>query len=322
MTFGSQSRRAGSARRRYQAMGYAAPSLLLLLAACQQSDQKKWDDFWKMDSSNRSLFGKQVGESEIWTIECNEYRSASREERERMADNMATLLKKRRELRADDVSVQNDADRSRIFYGQYPLQYVEAKTETDAHAKGDVIIALNEEIRRDLDFIRKLALGDKYPFFSARPTVMPTEHVGPPEWDLRNARGAYTLNIGVTYNTATLHNYKEAAIEWVRDLRNRGYDAYYYHDPDRPLSSICVGTFGDDALVDDGQGKKRMSPAVIELRNKEEFKYNLENGHIIYRGAVNEAGQKGRIPNWSFLVRIPRSGDTGEIKAIPADSRG
>ncbi|HKQ49362.1 MAG TPA: hypothetical protein VJZ71_14925 [Phycisphaerae bacterium] len=319
MTFGSQFRRAGSARRFCRTTCYSVP--FLLLAACQQQDQKKWDEFWKVDS-NRPLFGKQVGDAEIWTIECNDYRSASREEREQMADNMARLLKKRRELRADDVWVQNEADRSRIFYGQYPLKYVEARTDTDDHAQGDVIIELNEEIRRDLDFIRKLALGDKYPFFSARPTVMPTEHVGPPEWDLQSARGVYTLNIGVTYNTETLHNYKEAAVEWVRDLRNRGYDAYYYHDPDRPLSSICVGTFGEDALVDDGQGKKRMSPAVIELRNKEEFKYNLENGHIIYRSAVNEAGQKGRIPNWSFLVRIPRTGESSDLQTIPTGSGG
>lgn len=315
MTVASRFRRAGSARH-CRAIGFSILLLLVFLPACQQTDQKKWDDFWKTDSS------RQVGESEIWTIECNEYRSASREERERMAENIATLLKKRRELRPEDVWVQNDADRSRVFYGQYPLKYVEAKTDTDDHARGDIIIELNEEIRRDLDFIRKLALGDKYPFFSARPIAMPTEHVGPPEWDLRNARGVYALNVGVTYNTETLHNYKEAAVEWVRDLRNRGYDAYYYHDPDRPLSSICVGTFGEDALVDDGHGKKRMSPAVIELRNKEEFKYNLENGHITYRSAVNEAGQKGRIPNWSFLVRIPRTGESSDLKAIPTGRRG
>ena len=302
-------------------MTILAPLLCALLIGCQDSNRKKWDDFWKGKPSKRTLFGKKAGESEIWTIECNEYSSANRQDRERMADTMAALLKKRRELRADDVWVQNDTDRSRVFYGTYPLKYVEAKTDSDDHAKGDIIIELNEELRRDLDFIRKLALGDKYPFFSARPIAMPTGHVGPREWDLRNARGVYTLNVGVTYNTETLHNYKEAAIEWVRDLRKRGFEAYYYHDPDRPITSICVGTFGEDALVDDGQGKKRMSPAVIELRNKEEFKYNLENGHIIYRGAVNEAGEKGRIPNWSFLVRIPRSGERSELKAIPPGRR-
>ncbi len=295
-------------------------ALLVFAAACKQVDQKKWDEFWKVDSSKGSLFGRQAGETETWTIECNEYRSTHREERERMADNMATLLKKCQELRAGDVSVQHETDRSRVFYGRYHLKYGEARTENDAHAKGDVIIELNEEIRRDLDFIRKLALGDKYPFFSARPIAEPTQDVGPPEWDLRKARGTYTLNVGVTYNTETMHNYKEAAVEWVRDLRHRGYEAYYYHDPERALSSICVGTFGDDALVDDGQGKKRMSDAVVALRNKEEFKYNLENGHIVNRGVANESGQKGRIPNWSFLVKIPRNDATGSIKAIPAGS--
>jgi hypothetical protein len=60
-----------------------------------------------------------------------------------------------------------------------------------------------------------------------------------------------------------------------------------------------------------------MSQAVLELRNKEEFTYNLENGHIIYDAAVNESGQKGRIPNWSFLVKIPRQGESGTAKTIP-----
>lgn len=300
---------------------WTALSLLILVASCNESDQKKWDDFWKVDSSKGTFFGKKAGETETWTIECNEYRSADKEERERMADSMATLLKKRPELRADDVWVQNEGDRSRVFYGHYNLKYVTAQTDTDSHAKGDDIIELSEEIRRDLDNIRKLALGDKYPFFSARPMTEPTQDVGPSEWDLRNARGVYTLNVGVTYNTETLHNYKEAAVEWVRDLRRRGHEAYYYHDPDRAISSICVGTFGDDALVDDGQGKKRMSDAVLALRNKDEFKYNLENGHIINRGVVNDTGQKGRIPNWSFLVKIPRKNEAGPTKAIPTGDR-
>ncbi len=296
---------------------WAAPMLVLLIAACKQEDQKKWDDFWKVDSTGPSLFGKREGETENWTIECNEYRSPDRDERERMADNMATLLKKCPELRSDDVWVQHNAERSRVFYGHYLLKYVTAKTDSDSHAKGEVIVELDAEIRRDLDFIRKLALGDKYPFFSARPIAEPTQDVGPSEWDLRNARGVYTLNVGVTYNTAMLHNYKEAAVEWVRDLRRRGYEGYYYHDPERPLTSICVGTFGDDGLVDDGHGETRMSDAVLALRNKEEFKYNLENGHIIYRTATDENGKRVRIPNWSFLGKIPRHGETGSMKAVP-----
>jgi hypothetical protein len=208
------------------------PILFILVSVCNQTDQNKWDDFWKRKPSHTSLFGKQAGDTETWTIECNEYRGSERAGRERMADTMATLLKKRSELHPGDVWEQNEADRSRVFYGHYKLKYVEAKTDTNAHAQGDVVIELNDEIRRDLDFIRKLALGQNYPFFSARPITEPTQDVGPPEWDLGKARGVYTLNVGVTYSTATLHNYKEAAIEWVRDLRQRGYEAYYYHDPE------------------------------------------------------------------------------------------
>jgi hypothetical protein len=66
---------------------------------------------------------------------------------------------------------------------------------------------------------------------------------------LRNAKGVYSLNIGVTYNTPTLHNHKQAAVEWVKALREQNFEAYYYHVPDGTKSSICVGTFGEDALV-------------------------------------------------------------------------
>jgi hypothetical protein len=130
--------------------------------------------------------------------------------------------------------------------------------------------------------------------------------IGPPQWDLRNARGSFTLQVGVTYGTPTLADYKTAAIEWVKDLRSRGYEAYYFHDPERPQTSICVGTFGDNSFFRDKKGRTGYSEAVKKLQMQDQFKYNLENGHIIYRLAQNpDTGKKERIPNWSFLVKIP-----------------
>src|SRR5262249_18469567 len=163
---------------------------------------------------------------------------------------------------------------SRVYCGSYMLKYSAPKPSSQGKPGAEPEIQLNDAIRGDLDLIRGLAVGDKYPFFSARVRPKPIPDEGPPEWDLRNAKCVYTLNVGVTKATPTMENYKEAAVEWVKDLRERGFEAYYYHSPERPLSSVCVGTFSEDALIVEPDGHRHYSDAVESLRAKEEFKYN------------------------------------------------
>jgi hypothetical protein len=269
-----------------------------------QENVKKWNDFWKPGDSGSLFGGHKAGDAEIWTIECNEYLGENSGE---TADSMATALKKVDGIKADAVRVEHGEGKSRVLYGSYPLKYVRAKTSKETQVEGETVIELSEDIKRDLKLIRGLAMGEEFPFFSSRPIPQPATDVGPPEWDLRNAKGVYTLNVGVTYNTPTLHNHKEAAVEWVRALREQGYQAYYYHAPDGTKTSICVGTFGDDALVAGPDGKSQYSEAVQTLRNQGDFQYNLENGLRVYRKVPNsETGQIERIPNWSFLVKIPQ----------------
>jgi hypothetical protein len=269
-----------------------------------QENKEKWNKFWSRDDSSSLLGGHRAGDAETWTIECNEYVGENSSE---TADTMATALKKVDGVKAEAVRVEHGEGKSRVLYGSYSLKYVRAKTNKDTQIEGETVVELSEEIKRDLKLIRGLAMGEEFPFFSARPIPQPAPDVGPPEWDLRNARGAYTLNVGVTYNTPTLHNHREAAVEWVRALREQGYEAYYYHAPDGTKTSICVGTFGDDALVAGPDGRSQYSEAVQTLRNQGDFQYNLENGLRIYRKVPNsETGQIERIPNWSFLVKIPQ----------------
>jgi len=280
----------------------------VLVVGCGEGDQKRWDDFWSVKKQpGVSLLGRRAGDAEVWTIECNEYRGANCKQ---MADNMATALKKVREMRGREIWVQHEGDFSRIFCGEYKLKFGTPKSggsgPARSRAPAEPEIQLNDDIKRDLEMVRGLAVGDKYPFFSARPIPKPLPDVGPSEWDLRNAKGVYTLNVGVTYNTPTLHNYKEAAVEWVKDLRQRGYPAYYYHNPVKPRSSICVGTFGEDALIAGPDGHKRCSDAVTDLRNREELRWNLENGARTYRAATGPDGTHARMANESFLVKIPQ----------------
>ncbi len=270
-----------------------------------QENTSRWNEFWRFGDS-----GSGAGRTEVWTIECNAYEGP---ERRSLADRMATALKGVDRLQADRVWVEDGETQSRVFYGRYKLKYVRAKVDRESQAKGDIVIELNAEIKRDQRFIKTLAVGDRHPFFSARAIPQPTADVGPPEWDMQNAKGVYALHVGVTYATPKLHNYKQAAVEWVRALRADGHEAYFYHDPDEPRSSICVGTFGANALIDSGDGKTQYSAAVIALRGQSDFKYNLENGHRMYkRGRNPDTKKMERIPNWSFLVKIPRGGSAAE----------
>ncbi len=274
---------------------------------------RAWDDAFGGGGSGS---GRRVGDAEVWTIECNAYEGSRREA---MADGMAGALKRVSQLRSQAVWVTHGDDQSCVYYGKYKLRFVEAQVDSDAHSRGDAYVKLNKEIRRDLQFIKTLAVGEKHPFLQARPIPKPLEDVGPSEWDLRNAKGVYSLQVGVTYNTPSLHNYKQAALEWVRVLRQEGHEAYYYHAPDEPRSCVFVGTFSEDALIvwqetvpHEATGtvqnvrRARYSEGVNALRAQGDFAYNLENGHRMYRKMRNEkTGKTARMPNASFLVKIP-----------------
>lgn len=292
---------------RWGRRSWVALCLAFLACGCTPAEKRKWDKLFSTPMINwfEPQKDKIVGEKEAWTIECNAYEGPNRR---KFANKMVTLLMDMPDLDADEVSVQHDAEQSRVFYGTYMLNYIEARADGDTHAKGDAVVQLNDEIKRDLNFIKQLAWGDQYPFISAIPKLKPTfDVVGPSEWDLQEASGYYTLHVGVTYPTPTLSEYKEAAVEWVKDLRNRGYEAYYYHDPDQPRTSICVGTFGQDAIIVDSKGRRSYSAAVNALRSREELGFNLENGTKVFRSARNpKTGATARMPNRSFLVEIPK----------------
>jgi len=66
---------------------------------------------------------------------------------------------------------------------------------------------------------------------------------GPPEWDLLNATGAYTVLVAVYYDMPEKKyiGRKKFAIDDVRLLRQQGYQAYYYHGPAR--SNVTIGSF-------------------------------------------------------------------------------
>jgi hypothetical protein len=263
---------------------------LFVVAGCNDG-WKSWKDGGTgRSSSGSSWFGPSGGEE--WQIECGIFSS---DEHRRTAEELAGGLRTVKSLRADRVRVVHEEGRSVIYYGDYRLK---------RDPKSDMIV-FSDEINKDVRFIRTLApVEGQYPFLAARPVPKKVESgdpkAGPPEWNLANARGYYTLQVGVTYNTADFHERIEAAVEWARDLRSRGHEAYYYHDTNR--SYVTVGTFDESAATVGPDGRQQYSEAVRALRTKEEFAYNLENG----MKAVTIQPDGTRAVNQSFLVRIPQ----------------
>lgn len=270
---------------------------LAAAGACDLGDGRwSWpsSDSGKSGSGSgfRRLFGgSDTRRNEPWTIECNAFEGPNHRG---MADRLAGALKRVRNLRPDAVRVDHTEDRSVVYYGSYSLEYVQKG--------GESVVKFSSRINQDLRFVRSLSVDNRFPFFTARRLPMPIEDVGPPEWDLRFAKGAFSLQVGVTYATPSLHNYKQAAVEWVRALREDGYQAFYYHNPDKPQSDVCVGTFGKDAMKKERDGTTRYSDEVIHLQSKSVFCWNLENGHKFGRRV---GPNRALFYNQSFLVLIP-----------------
>lgn len=297
-------------------LGIAMNAALTSPARADDDKNDRWNLFKKKDKTDAPLVQapRKAGDKELWTIEC---RVCTGRDHASDAETYAKSLRKVRELKPNLVSILKEKDRSRVIYGQYELKYVRG-------SGNEVLVEQkNTQIQNDLKFIKQLASGEVHPFLTARTMAMPTEDVGPPEWDLRTAKGFYTLHVGATYPTSEFRDYKTAAVEWVRALRQDGYEAYYYHDPDKQTSDICVGTFGPDALIKDAKGSQRYSDAVLRLQSKGELGFNLENGHKVWRTtgpSYDKTGKQispgGRSANQSFLVKIPGKEDPKTARPV------
>lgn len=96
----------------------------------------------------------------------------------------------------------------------------------------------------DLARIQAIRIGDSQPFQAALFVPLPSpDPEAPREWDIRNARGVYSLEIGAFRDRP---DRKQAAVEAVREARAMGLEAYFYHGP--TTSSVLIGAFPAEAL--------------------------------------------------------------------------
>ncbi|MBN1555931.1 MAG: hypothetical protein JXA11_14400 [Phycisphaerae bacterium] len=77
---------------------------------------------------------------------------------------------------------------------------------------------------------------------------LPGQDVGPSEWNLKNARGEYTVLVAV-FQDLPQQNYvgrKSRAVDLCKKLRQQGQEAYFLHETSR--SGVTIGTFPAEAM--------------------------------------------------------------------------
>ncbi len=133
----------------------------------------------------------------------------------------------------NDWYVIHSEDESTLYYGFY-------RSINDPKDKKE-----SERAQRDREKINALLdpQGNKifqHCFFVEVTAPDPT---APPEWDLRNAPGYWSVEIGVYKDSPAR---KQAAVDAVREARKAGIEAYYYHGP--TASSVCIGSWPREAV--------------------------------------------------------------------------
>lgn len=132
-----------------------------------------------------------------------------------------------------DWYVIHETGQSMLYYGYYP-------TLEDPKAQQD---------RQKIDLMVD-ELGNR-PFQRALLVEVNTpDPTAPPEWNLTNAKGHYTLLIAQYRNTPER---KQAAVDTVREARKEGVEAYYFHGSSASL--VCVGTWPQEAVLVTGEAE-------------------------------------------------------------------
>lgn len=115
----------------------------------------------------------------------------------------------------------------------------------------------------------------------------------------------YTLEVGIWSDfesgELTLDEIHRKAEAQARELRNRGYDAYFYHDDDKRISSVTVGVF-DHKAIDQRTGL--YGPQLQALM--EQFPAHLVNGERLLEPMDGRNPARGMRVQKPMPVLIPK----------------
>ena len=158
-------------------------------------------------------------------------------------------------------------------------------------------------------------------FNKAMVVPLPEKDVGPPEWDLKNARGVYSLLVAIFNNDPEKHYYgrKKIAVAYCKQLREQGFEAYYNHDASQ--SHVTIGVFPASAVarisapmgIDERMGKRVVRTDRLVVRSRQvkdlqtKFPLLAVNGReemTIALDPISRVPTKVKLK--SHLVKIPK----------------
>lgn len=204
-----------------------------------------------------------------------------------------------------DWYVVHQDGQSLLYYGMY-------KTFNDPNESDSL------RAQKDRAAIDVLAdeLGNrpfKHSFFVSLDAPDPT---APPEWNLVNADGVYTLQIGAYTGNK---DRKQAAVSAVRDARAAGLEAYYFHG--ETTSSVCLGAFPANAIMmADSESNSTGDPEQSFLKSTEPLPDAIaRNLRDTDNKPVKVVQSKPRVTDEKLLElmrRFPEHAINGEVQIV------
>ena len=192
--------------------------------------------------------------------------------------------------RLDDFYVVQGAQRSVLYYGFY-------KTYDERQDKAEGLRA-----KRDRAALESLvnAAGDKvFPRTVFTPLDSPNP-TAPPEWDLRNAKGYWTLVV-CTYTKPG--EAKQAAVDSVREARKQGYEAYYFFDDSQAM--VCVGSFPKNAIRQQ-ESNGDMNATVSDSYNPETVVVSNTTLDPAWKNLRDEQGRPYKLLEMRVEIQDPQ----------------
>jgi hypothetical protein len=178
---------------------------------------------------------------------------------------------------------------SELYWGRYPTVDAAAKNLTAAKAYRP---------------------PSGQPIFAQAITVpLPKPDIGPPEHNLKNAKGAYSLLVAVFKDVPEIkyYNRRQKAVQACEALRKEGYEAYFHHGP--AVSDVTIGTFKPDSVRvvwrETGAQLEILDPQISRLQQR--FEWLLMNGNTIsfIRRDPRTGQAVSKERRRTYLVRIP-----------------
>ena len=94
--------------------------------------------------------------------------------------------------------------------------------------------------------------------------ALPPHKIGPPEYDLENIEGHWTLVVARFDDHVNAPGHEEAALAYCLELRERGHRAYYWNEPLK--SCVTVGVFPEGSYHYVYEGGVVTGPFILDRR--------------------------------------------------------